>query len=97
MYEYCDNVDDEGTYYKLAALMDQQKFEKFVKLKRVDGVWKKENVPWNQTLLDYMKKLDKYWYLISAFWRARTDRFLWHWKNGVRLMTNRVRTARVMS
>lgn len=62
VYEYCDNVDDEGTYYKLAALMDQQKFEKFVKLKRVDGVWKKENVPWNQTLLDYMKKLDKYWY-----------------------------------
>lgn len=62
VYEYCDNVDDEGTYYKLAALMDQQKFEKFVKLKRVEGVWKKENVPWNQTLLDYMKKLDKYWY-----------------------------------
>lgn len=42
--------------------MDQQKFEKFVKLKRVDGVWKEEDVPWNQTLLDYMKKLDKYWY-----------------------------------
>ena len=52
VYEYCDNVDDEGTYYKLAALMDQQKFEKFVKLKRVDGAWQEEDVPWNQTLLD---------------------------------------------
>lgn len=62
VYEYCENVDDEGTYYKLAALMDQQKFEKFIKLKRVDGVWKEEDVPWNQVLLDYMKKLDKYWY-----------------------------------
>lgn len=62
VYEYCENVDDEGAYYKLAALMDQQKIERFIKLKRVDGVWKEEDVPWNQVLLDYMKKLDKYWY-----------------------------------
>ena len=60
VYEYCENVDDDGTYYKLAALMDQQKFEKFVKLKQVDGAWQEEEVPWNQTLLDYMKKWDLY-------------------------------------
>ena len=67
---FCHNVDSDGRYYELAALRTGYSYHDFMKIKWVDGAWKKEKVPWDKALTDYVKIIeeDRCWYsMISIY------------------------------
>ena len=51
------NVDSDGRYYELAALFAGDTYSHFMKIKWVDDAWKKETVPWDKALTDYVKMI----------------------------------------